>query len=75
MIINIFFTCVVRVLYVSFVYPYLPQIIEMVLIIYPITWLLSGGAQIVAFFKSFKKIKAQMKEEQLSIDTEDEQIA
>lgn len=51
MFINLFFTCIVRVVYLSFIYPYFPtKTIEMVYIIYPITWILYGSMLICAFY-------------------------
>lgn len=53
MICNIFFTCIFRVLYMLFVFPYFPDLMHttsMVYIIYPISWLLTGLAQMVFYF-------------------------
>ncbi len=51
MICNIFFTCVVRVMYLSILYPLLPQqTFELIYVIYPITWLLSSVAQTAVYF-------------------------
>ena len=65
MIINLFFTCIARVLYLWFIYPVLPvQIIELVYVVYPITWLLSGLAQMLMYFIVAKKEGHFQKEEQ-----------
>ncbi|MBQ8684650.1 MAG: MATE family efflux transporter [Clostridia bacterium] len=51
MLINLLFTCVVRVIYLTFIYPYLPtRTILLVYIVYPVTWILSGAMQILAFY-------------------------
>ena len=53
MICNIFFTCIFRVLYMLFVFPYFPDFMHttsMVYIIYPISWLMTGLAQMVFYF-------------------------
>lgn len=63
MLINLFFTCVVRVIYFLFVYPFFPQsmqIIEMVFVIYPVTWALSAlGQMIMFFFVAYPGVKKQ----------------
>ena len=51
MIINLVFTCIVRIVYVLFVYAnFENQQIEQIYIIYPITWLLSGVLQMLAYY-------------------------
>lgn len=50
LICNLFFTCLVRIVYLSFIYPALPnQTYELIYIIYPITWLASGIGQLIAY--------------------------
>lgn len=68
MICNIFFTCILRVVYLTFIYPLLPQTFECMYIIYPITWLMSAVAQVAVYIvlaikKGFFK-KPQPKETQ-----------
>ncbi len=53
MICNIFFTCIFRVMYMLFVFPYFPDFMHTtstVYAIYPISWLLTGLAQMVFYF-------------------------
>lgn len=72
MICNIFFTCVLRVGYLSFIYPLLPQTFECMYIIYPITWLMSAVAQVAVYLVLaikkgfFKKPKEEKLSENLS---------
>ena len=56
MIINLFFTCIARVLYLWLAFPYLPvKAIELVYIVYPVTWILSGLGQMLMYFIIAKK--------------------
>lgn len=56
MIINLFFTCIVRVVYVFFIYAkFSPQYIQQVYVIFPITWALSGIAQMAVYYYCGKK--------------------
>lgn len=51
MLTNLFFTCIVRVGYLSFIYPNLPeQTYERIYMIYPITWFLSSFVQIIVYY-------------------------
>ena len=51
MLTNLFFTCIARVGYLSFIYPNLPtQTYEGIYLIYPITWLLASLSQTVMFY-------------------------
>lgn len=51
MLTNVFFTCIVRVAYLSFIYPNLPtQTYEGIYMIYPITWFLSSLVQTVVYY-------------------------
>ncbi|MBQ9728436.1 MAG: MATE family efflux transporter [Clostridia bacterium] len=54
MFINIFFTCVFRVVWVLAIYPLFPRV-EMVYVAYPITWTLSSIAQIVVCLLVYRK--------------------
>ena len=56
MLINLVFTCVFRVIYVLFVYVQFPvKTIEQLYILYPITWILSGVAQVISYYILGKK--------------------
>lgn len=56
MLINLVFTCVFRVIYVLFVYSQFPvKSIEQLYILYPITWILSGVAQLISYYVLGKK--------------------
>ena len=56
MLVNLIFTCLVRILYLSFIFPtFETQTIQMVYILYPITWLLSGGMQTLLYYIIAKK--------------------
>ena len=51
MLVNLVFTCLVRILYILFIFPtFEPQIIQQIYILYPLTWLLSGGVQALTYF-------------------------
>ena len=51
MMVNVIFTCVVRIVYIFFIYAkFSPQYIEQVYIIYPITWFLSGLVQMALYY-------------------------
>ena len=51
MIINLLCTCVLRVVYLSFIYPYIPnRTIYLVYIVYPVTWILSSAMQMLVFY-------------------------
>lgn len=53
MISNIFFTCIFRILYVLFVFPLFPEAwhtTSAIYVIYPISWLLTGIAQMIFYF-------------------------
>ena len=51
MLTNVFFTCIVRVAYLSFIYPNLPeQTYELIYMIYPITWFLSSLVQTIVYY-------------------------
>ena len=53
---NLFFTCLVRIVYLSFIYPILPNpTYELIYVIYPITWLASGIGQTIAYLIVGKK--------------------
>lgn len=71
---NILFTCVVRVLYMLFVYPYLPNTFELIQITYPITWFLSGVVQMIMYFVRKNKIIKTMKNHEVE-QTESENVA
>ena len=71
LITNIFFTCIIRVLYMVFVYPYLPKTFELIVITYPITWFLSGLVQMTMYFIKKKKVMemfAVKEEDQIAND-------
>ena len=56
MLINLFFTCIVRIIYVFLIYANFAQKrIEYIYIIYPITWVLSGGMQTLTYLLLAKK--------------------
>ena len=66
MLINLIFTCFVRIAYVFLIYASFAQKqIEYIYIIYPITWILSGGMQMLTYYVvaskqgHFKKRKLQ----------------
>ena len=66
MLINLIFTCFVRIAYVFLIYASFAQKqIEYICIIYPITWILSGGMQMLTYYVvaskqgHFKKRKLQ----------------
>ncbi len=51
MLTNLFFTCIVRVGYLSFIYPNLPtQTYEGIYLIYPISWFLASFVQTVVYY-------------------------
>lgn len=57
MLVNFVFTCLFRILWMTFVYPLKPCL-EMIFVLYPITWITAGGCMAVLFFlfeKRFKK--------------------
>ncbi len=63
MIINLFFTSIVRIIYLFIIYPFgnvtpdtLPPV-EMIYIIYPITWAFTAGLYTLMYFIIQKKIK------------------
>ncbi len=63
MIINLFFSCVVRLSYLFIIYPLLPGStiplpdIRLIFIIYPITWIFTGGFYTLMYFIIQKKLK------------------
>lgn len=66
MCINLFFTCVLRVVYVLFIYPYLPaDNIQLVFMIYPITWFLSGVMQMLMYWVCVRQVKVRFKQEKM----------
>ena len=51
MLINLVFTCFVRIAYLSFIYPsFATQTIEQIYILYPLTWILSGSMQLLSYY-------------------------
>lgn len=66
MLINLFFTCVARLIYIWTIYPlFAVQTIEKIYIIYPITWILSGGVQMTAYYcvRAWERRKAKKRAE------------
>lgn len=58
MFINLFFSCVCRVLYLLTIYAALPvQTIQAVYIVYPVTWILSSAFQALFYFVCVRKEK------------------
>ncbi len=57
MVINLFFTCVLRVIYLLFILPLLPNDIRFIYIIYPITWTISSIAQTIVYYVVLRKTK------------------
>ena len=56
MLINLVFTCIVRVIYVLFIYAqFATKTIEQLYILYPITWVLSGIVQMITYYIIGKK--------------------
>lgn len=55
MLTNLFFSCLLRIAYLSFIYPLLPQTYEMIYTIYPISWLMSGLVQMTVYYVVGKK--------------------
>ncbi|MBO5412316.1 MAG: MATE family efflux transporter [Clostridia bacterium] len=64
MLINLFFICCVRLGYVWVIYPlFSVQTIEKIYLIYPITWVLSGGVQSIAYY-CIRRAEKRRKQEQ-----------
>ncbi len=58
MFINLFFSCICRVLYLLFVYAAMPvQTIQAVYIVYPVTWILASAFQAIFYFVCVRKEK------------------
>ena len=72
MLVTLFFTCIVRVLYITLIYSnFAVQTIEQIYIIYPITWVLTGVFLLLTFYivwarekRKFPKEKSQKEQEQ-----------
>ncbi len=76
MIVNVFFTCILRILCLLFLYDLFPTSsvldmtvelpkIELIYSLYPLTWLLSGLVQMIDYYLCFKREKRKYKEEEL----------
>lgn len=66
MIITLVFTCVARVLYILFIYSgFAEKTIQLVYIIYPITWLLTGVFLTLLFLAVWLNTKKQMQQNAL----------
>ena len=64
MLVNLFFTCIVRVFYVLCIYSKIAEkIIQYIYIIYPITWLLTGLFLILTFCLVWTKEKKRLERE------------
>ncbi len=76
MILNIFFVCVVRVLYLWLIYANIAnQKIWQVYILYPVTWSLSGIAQTIAFYIIYRKEMRKKEQEKVVVSAVFEEVA
>ncbi|MBQ7368362.1 MAG: MATE family efflux transporter [Clostridia bacterium] len=58
MFINLFFSCICRILYLVFIYAAMPvQTIQAVYLVYPVTWILASAFQALFYFVCVRKEK------------------
>ena len=64
MLVTLFFTCIVRVLYITLIYSnFAVQTIEQIYIIYPITWVLTGLFLMLTFYVVWAREKRRFTQE------------
>lgn len=74
MFVNLFCTCLFRVLWVAFIYPIKPCI-EMIHVLFPITWVLSGVVQMILYYiceRRFLEKQNKFKSVGIKLPTADE---